>query len=391
VKIDQKEKLLIFILAVALLLVFFILFLVPSMQADREEMLREIAELEEKIEEMKGEGDVINHYKLLNMKIGAFLKSYFRSTKQEEIIIIIDDLLKTTGIEAQALSFSEGANLEQPLLQKYPCVGVTFNFKATAQNYFNFLKTVGNYHKKILIEELALTVAEDNANFSGTIKLQFMQINSGTGEQGYLTKDIPMDKGKNNPFSANSTVNIVYNTDLAKILMDQIKGGNCDFTLTAKPTDSDLPAVFLGLEKDPRAESYVCALPAKKEKAKIEKVSIRLFQEDGKYYYQYNTESERYPVQGNKEIPFACGNDRIVLHIFSDSRKDSEDKNGVALSINNETGLPFIIEVKSDDPASPRIDFKELKGNVSVYNSQGALINAGVPETASGMETNPAA
>lgn len=390
-KIDEKEKLMIFILAVSLLLVFFILFLVPSMQDEREELLREKAELEEKIEEVKGEGNVINDYKLLNMKIGAFLKSYFRSTKQEEIIIVVDDLLKTTGIEAQAISFSEGGNLEQPLLQKYPCVGVSFNFNASAENYFNFLKTVGNYYKKILVEEIAMTDAEDNDNFTGTIKLQFLQINSGTGEQGYLTNDIPVDKGKDNPFSDFSTVNIVYNTDLAKILLDQIKGGNCDFTLTAKPTDSDLPAVFLGLEKDPKAESYVCALHPKKEKAKIEKVTIRLFQEDGKYYYQYNTESERYPVQGNKEIPFACGYDRIVMHIFSDLRKDTEDKNGVALSINNETGLPFIIEVKSDDPARPRIDFKELKGNVSVYNSQGVLINSSVPETTSEMETNPAA
>jgi hypothetical protein len=384
VKIDEKEKLLIFIVAVSILLGFYLLFLVPSMQDDRKDLLREKAELEQKIAEVEGEGDVINDFKTLNMHISAFLKSYFRSTKQEEIIIIIDDLLKSTGIETKAISFSEGKIGDKPLLQKYPCVGVSFNFTATADTYFNFLKTVGNYYKKILIEEIALSAEKETGKFSGSINLQLLQINGGTGEQGYLTKDIPVDKGKDNPFSANSTVNIVYNTDLAKILMDQIKGGNCDFTLTAKPTDSDLPAVFLGLEKDPKAESYVCALPSEKEKAKIENVTIRLFQEDGKYYYQYNTASERYPVQGNKEVPFACGNDRIMMHIFSDLRKDSEDKNGVALFINNETGLPFIIEVKSDDPARPRIDFKELKGNVSVYNSQGVLINSSVPETAVG-------
>ncbi|MGI6606396.1 MAG: hypothetical protein ACOX2X_05080 [Peptococcia bacterium] len=107
-KIDEKEKLLIFIVAVSILLGFYLLFLVPSMQDDRKDLLREKAELEQKIAEVEGEGDVINDFKTLNMHISAFLKSYFRSTKQEEIIIIIDDLLKSTGIETKAISFSEG-------------------------------------------------------------------------------------------------------------------------------------------------------------------------------------------------------------------------------------------------------------------------------------------
>ena len=72
----MKGKLLIFIVAVSILLGFYLLFLVPSMQDDRKDLLRK-GRTGTKIAEVEGEGDVINDFKTLNMKISAFLKKLF--------------------------------------------------------------------------------------------------------------------------------------------------------------------------------------------------------------------------------------------------------------------------------------------------------------------------
>lgn len=378
-KIDEKEKLLIFILSVVLLVVFYVMFLVPSMLNNIDALRNENEELDKKITEVKEMGNVIRDYKVLNMKIGAFLKGYFQETNQEGIILVLDDLLKISGLDGRDISFNDQVKVDETsVLANYPCLGANITFSGPAYTVLKYMEEIGKFNKKILISDIAINSSNNNLDLlSGKINLQFLAINGGPIDVSTTKTIYPSNKGNSNPFSSSSIVNIVPGVDLAKVLLDQLKGGNSDFTLTAKAHDSELPTVVLGLENDRQAESYVYAI-----NEGVENVKIRLFKkEDGKYYYQYNTEGISYPQnEDGKEIPFVTGNTQIMLKIYSDLRKGGDDQSGITLAINNETELPLIIEVKSEDIIKPRVEYKELKGNISVYDSQGVLIHSGITE-----------
>lgn len=380
-KIDEKEKILIFILSVVLLVAFYVMFLVPSMLDNIKTLQHENQELEKKIAEVKEMGNVIKDYKVLNMKTVAFLKGYFQDLNQERIILGIDDLLKLAGLENKDIIFDNDVETgDFPVaLQKYPCLSANVNVIGSAAAILKHIEDIGKFNKKILISDVTLTTGNNSVDLlQGKLGLQFMAINGGQMDGSISTNTtFPSNKGNSNPFSSSSIVNIVPGVDLAKVLLDQLKGGNSDFTLTAKPYESDLPTVILGLENDRQAESYVYA-----DNAKVENVNIRIIKKaDGKYYFQYSTSEVSYPQkEDGKEIPFVTGNTQIMMKIYSDMRKNGEDQSGVALTINNETELPFVIEVKHEDAQKPRVQFKDLKGNISVYNAQGVLIQSSIAQ-----------
>lgn len=379
-KIDEKEKLLIFILSVVLLVFFYIMFLVPSMLSNIDSLRSESNELDKKIAEVNQMGNVIRDYKVLNMKIGAFLKGYFQDINQEKIILVLDDLLKMSSLDGSSISFNfQQAFNDVAALANYPSLSANITLDGPSFNVFKYMELVGKYNKKILISDLSLNASNNSVDqLNGQIGLQFLGINGGLISSSNSNTIYPSNKGSSNPFSTSSVVNIDPSVDLAKLLLDQLKGGNSDFTLLAKPQDSDLPTVVLGLENDRQAETYVYA-----DNAMVEDVTIRLFKKpDGGYCYQYSTTEVSYPQNDaeGSEIPFATGNTQIMLKIYSDLRKGADDGSGVSLTVDNETDLPLVIEVKSEDPNRPRVEFKDLKGNISVFNAQGVLIQSGVAE-----------
>ena len=385
-KIDEKEKLIIFILSVVAIVAFFVMFLAPSMLNNRKALQEENVNLEKRIDEVRKMNNLIMDYKVLNMKVGAFLKGYFQDLNQEKIIIVIDDLLKTAGLESMAITFNEAAaeaaaeeaaeeESKNQILKNYPYMFADIDYIGNVGGFLKYLEEVGKFNKKILVRELNMNVENNNVDaLTGKIGLQFLAIN-GTREENTALTSLPTNGGKSNPFSSHSVVEPIPNVDVAKLLLEQIKGGNSDFTLMAKPIDSSLPTVVLGLENDVKAASYVYA-----NNPEVENVGLRLFKnEEGQYFYKYHTEERSYPFnEEGKAIPFVTGNNRIVLKIYSDLRKDAYDISGVRLSLYNETDLPLVVELRTEDAERPRLEFAEREGIISIYDAQGQLINTGV-------------
>ncbi len=376
-KVDEKEKLIIFILSVVVIVALYVMFLAPSMLNNRKALQEENVNLEKRIAEVREMNNLIMDYKVLNMKVGAFLKGYFQDLNQEGIIMVIDDLLKTAGLESKEITFKEEAVEESknPILKNYPCMVASIDYIGNVGGFLKYLEGVGKFNKKIVVKELNMNVENNNLDaLTGKIGLQFLAITGARGEDT-VPASLPTNGGKSNPFSSSSVVEPVPNVDLAKLLLEQMKDGNSDFTLTAKPIDSSLPTVVLGLENDVKAASYVYA-----NNPEVENVGLRLFKnEEGQYFYKYHTEEHSYPFnEEGKEVPFATSNNQIVLKMYSDLRKDTYDISGVRLSLYNETDLPLVVELRTEDTERPRIEFAELEGTISIYDAQGQLINTGV-------------
>jgi hypothetical protein len=377
-KIEEKEKTLVFILAAAAFVVFYVMVLLPSTLDNIKALQQENNELQAKIDEVEQMGNIIKDYKLLNMKVAAFLKGYFQNLDEEAIILSLDDMVNNADIRNTGINFVSYEPLEgREELANFPCLTITADLEGSAGSFLKLLEEIGKFNKKVMIKDLVMVTADNTTDFlEGQYGLQFLSISGAEGGESITSGTVlPGNKGKDNPFSSSSPVNnFLPNVDLAKMLLDQIKGGNSDFTLTAKAYDSDFPTVVLGLENDNNAESYVYA-----NNEDVERVVIRLFQNDeGKYCFEYNTKEVRYPEMGEEaEVPFVTGNEQIKMKVYSDARQNAEDHSGAALSIYNETDLPFIIEVITDDNLNPRVEFFELQGNISVYDHQGILLQNG--------------
>jgi type IV pilus assembly protein PilO len=374
-KLSERDKLLITILAVVLIVVCYFMFLMPP-ALDKVKALRNQGEdLEKQIVEAQnviGQSDVISdQYKFLNAKILAFSENFFQKLEQERIILILDQLLAESGLQAKSISFKDPTNLSLmdfspdkiSVMQSrddLPCLEVSLAYSGSFNELLNFLGKINEHNKKILVKDVNLVNASRHSNTSslaGNIALEFYAVPSLIGgTNGALVWAEEEVGGISDPFSGGSLV------DVFKDLGGESIAEFCDFVLTVKPITADLPTVVLGIDDDISADSFVFA-----DNPGVENIELRLFMQDGEYLCTYKTTKESYPYSGpGVAIPFVNGDQKIVMNIFSNPRTSVEDESGVNLKLYNETDKPLFVRLINEDPLRPRVNFGELTSNIIV-------------------------
>lgn len=93
---------------------------------------------------------------------------------------------------------------------------------------------------------------------------------------------------------------------------------------------------------------------------KVENVKIEIFAEDEKNYATYSVgDKGMYTVE--------ITGTEVKIFVDSSDRVDSNDKNGVKVSVSNDTNLPVFFKVDGDDATSPRFVLGGKSGTVKVY------------------------
>ncbi|MDD2433358.1 MAG: hypothetical protein PHX01_06675 [Clostridia bacterium] len=374
-KFSERDKLLITIVAVVLIVVCYFMFLMPPV-LDKVKVLRNQGEdLEKQIVEAQnviGQSDAISEqYKFLNAKILAFSENFFQKIEQERIILILDQLLAESGLQAKSISFKEPQNLSLvdfspdkiAVLQSrkdLPCLEVSLAYNGSFNQLLSFLGKINEHNKKILVKDVNLVNASKQNNISsltGNIALEFYAVPSLlNGTNGALVWSEEEMIGLSDPFSGASLVGIFK--DPAEEGVDEF----CDFVLTVKPITADLPTIVLGIDDDISAESFVFA-----DNPGVEDVELRLFMHEGEYLCTYKTTKESYPYSGlGVAIPFVNGDQKIVMKIFSNPRTSVEDQRGVNFNLYNETDKPLFVYLINEDPLRPRVNFGELSSNIII-------------------------
>ena len=80
---------------------------------------------------------------------------------------------------------------------------------------------------------------------------------------------------------------------------------------------------------------------------------------------QYPRKTERTILRKSSEAEVVSPN--VTIYVKSSGRVDSNDTNGVNLSIDNQTDLSVYIKVVDDDASSPRFKLGSKTGVVKVY------------------------
>jgi type IV pilus assembly protein PilO len=345
-------------------------------------------------------------YSTLNTKISKVTDMLFPSIEQEEIIVVLDEMIKESNLQAETLEFSEvsrentavdtsktakvednsknvtneidklvsdfnGTTVKDDTSEKTNTdisnvsgaykMQVTFKFIGSYDELINFIGKVEDYDKKIIINSIYLLDSE-GSDVSGTLILDFYGIPK-LNDNYEFDWDYKAPSGIGNPFLGSSTslqVNneIITNEVENTIAEDVIKN---DFIMTANPKTSDLHTVTIEKAKDELKQSYIYA-----DNEGIELAELYFTKIGNKYFYKYRTVIETYPENFNNYIEFVPNEENIILDIFSQVRGLTSDLSGVNIKITNDTDKSVMVNVIDDDKNKPRVNILKENGDISV-------------------------
>jgi type IV pilus assembly protein PilO len=389
-RINRREKILLIVLAIAVLGYLFYNFIylsneekIASLEAELEVKNTQVDELMKSIEDSR---ELNEKFKELNFEISDMSKIYLPDLDQGKLILFIDKKIDEYNIETSNISFTNDSvitinkeqssneagyryrleelkdiyfnnivdnqggeeNQEEQLSQSNADnLQINLNFNADYYDLLDFINDLQNNQFEITLSNLALTVGENNI-IGGSMSMDFYSIPK-LHEHDYMDwvwVDY-IESGRSNPF---------YESDVQR---DQYWTTRYDFIMNVKPISSDLPTVTLGEEDDIARDSYVYA-----DSNSVESINIEVMQDGEMYYYKYRTSMESYPVNYEEEwIEFTPENDYISMQINSEPRSGADDQAGVELNIVNDTDIIFYINILNEDLINPRVEYEE-SGNV---------------------------
>lgn len=355
-------------------------------------------------------------YKILNSKIISKTDKLFPSIEQEEIIMVLDKIIKDSNLKADVLGFSEissenttedkskavattpndktTTNQLDTLVSEFNGISkndvvsekttdskaevntakattkvdgskatgaykmqVTLNFKSTYEELVKFLGQVENYEKKIITSNVNLAAGE-GSNVSGNIILEFYGIPKLIDNDDFKW-DYKVPSGKGNPFVGGSAPSVIAVNPNANA--NKTKAIIYDFLMGVSPTSSDLPTIMLGKAKDSSRNTYVYA-----DNEGEENIEIYLTQNGDKYFYKYKTTQYTYPKDFNTQQEFTPYGQDIKLKIYSHKRNSGADLSGANIKLFNKTDLTVNVDIEDDDKDKPRVKISKETENINV-------------------------
>jgi type IV pilus assembly protein PilO len=358
-------------------------------------------------------------YRTLNTKISKVTDMLFPSIEQEEIIVVLDKMIKESNLQAETLEFSEvsrentavdtsktakiedktknttneldkvvndfnGTTAKDATSEKTNTnnsnvngaykMQVTFKFNGSNDELMSFIEKVEDYDKKIIINSIYLLEAE-GSDLSGTIILDFYGVPKLNNNYEF-DWDYKAPSGIENPFAGSSTslqvsndiiTNEAENTTAKEVITNEAENTTTkeviknDFIMTANPKTSDLHTVTIEKAKDESKQSYIYA-----DNEGIELAELYFTKIENKYFYKYRTVIETYPENFNNYIEFVPNGENIILDIFSQNRGLASDLSGANIKITNDTDKSIVVNIIDDDKNRPRVKILEENGDISV-------------------------
>lgn len=397
-KVTNREAILLCVLGVLIILFSFHKFIyTPQMVkvTELKETLSQLTMQKKAIDgNIKKDSSIDDEYNSINKELSTTTGKFFNSIIQEELIIIIDKLIKESKVLMNSIEFTEielkdikligvedngtthledlgesililnklvkgkeeeqndvetkendeedpSDQLSKKLLRSITAI---IDVEGSYEDIMKFMGQIESYKKKIYIEDMAVEAQEDG-RLSAKFTLLFYSVPSLSTTESSLIK-----------WEHVKTTGVLFkqknNQGVSKELYDLV--------MMLKSYTSDMPTVVLGRANDSQRQSYVYA-----DSEGFANAFIQVKKVDDKYMVNYRAGEHVYPL-GGKDIEIVPVANELNLLVNADKRLSSKDRSGVKLTIDNNTELPFRITVKKDDKDSTRIKVIDKKDNVII-------------------------
>lgn len=419
-KINNREKIMLYILGIVLIGLGYYNF-IYSVQADKiEEKLKAESEIKEKytlaIDTINSIEDRKSHERVLKAKIEQESEPFYPTISEEKIIIELDKLLNDSGLKAGislkpvVSDIVENSKKEQNILNESSLQGIVDKYNNIVNGTEISNNTNNGTNTQNSSNEKGNNVNNSNTNSSKVNdgkeqknKVQYIMIQikfEGTyealdkflGEIGANNKKIVVNSIKASQDTLNflrGTIDLeIYsipkltdelkdylkwnfnnpygkNVPFAKGVAGEVTNVNLDtsdFIAAVKSIDSELPTIMLGKTNDSLKTTYVYA-----DSNKEENVEMILTQVGNKYYYKYKTSKVAFPANyDGLGTEFVTISKNIEINILSEPKVNSDDKSNIKLKLVNKTDKLAEVNVSNDDAGNPRVKIEGDGTNISV-------------------------
>lgn len=217
-----------------------------------------------------------------------------------------------------------------------------FSYTAGYEEFKEFLDYIENYNDRMVITSLTASYAMDMNQVNGNFTLiQYALKGEDRNPVSFLEPE--MIQGTNNIFTQ---ANGVFNEETNQ---------SAQFFLMLNQPDADDEAFIMGQMSDVAEETYLV-----NDENKLQKAAIEFEGTNGEYTAYYSVGKEKTVKEG---IPFTADG-QIGFEILSSERADDKDKVSVQVDIVNNTDTIVYLSVQNDDEENPRVTIKGKTGDI---------------------------
>lgn len=217
-----------------------------------------------------------------------------------------------------------------------------FSYTAGYEEFKEFLDYIENYNDRMVITSLTASYAMDMNQVNGNFTLiQYALKGEDRNPVSFLEPE--MLQGTNNIFTQASGV---FNEETNQ---------SAQFFLMLNQPDADDEAFIMGQMSDVAEKTYLV-----NDENKLQKAAIEFEGTNGEYTAYYSVGKEKTVKEG---IPFTADG-QIGFEILSSERADDKDKVSVQVDIVNNTDTIVYLSVQNDDEENPRVTIKGKTGDI---------------------------
>lgn len=406
-KLTQRERILLVVLAVAVILIGGY-YLVIKPQMDKIEQLKSEqttlkVQYDEFVAAMDPKHPIYKQTTIADTKVRQVCSLFFPELKQEKFILLLSEQMKTAGIDADDITFTDivsgidtadeeakdtvnvspesqvlkglqttylGKSVDKPvdaealskqkaeitqLLGNVERQSITLNYNGDFNSFLLFLETLESYSRRIVVDNVAMTNDELGSQQS-MIQLSYYAIPKlHEQDADFMEWNLMGPYGKPDPFYGDFVPNSSKNTSTS-IPSAAVKS---DFFMMLNPITSDLTTFIMSKMDDRSRQSYIYA-----DNESFEPVTFEVTSKDGKYYYTYKSSSEKYPTN-DVPVEFKPNGNSLRVQVMSSLRVGTTDLSGVKLTVVNKTDKSVVLEIYNDDVKS-RLQLAKSTGSVSI-------------------------
>ncbi len=318
------------------------------------------AELEAETEEFKKqfEEELKNYPADLNQETTVmFMKGTEADTKviNNNFSLPEDSVFYVLGEGAQSSSdiSTEGSADTAAASGEYTVITEQLNvsYEGTYENLKKYLQYVADYKFRRNISQINIAYNQDEKTCSGTVTMNLYAITGGDRDPEQV--NVSVKEGVDNIFtggngSSKNVASPLSASNGEKIVSDH------ELMIMLASADNDSTSGIVVASDEADESTYVTS----SENARQD-LTISVTTENNKNYVTYQI--------GDKSYKSEIRSSSLTVYVSSSARVDSDDKNGVNVSVRNSTNLSVYFKVAKDDNSDPRFKLGSTMGNVKVY------------------------
>ena len=379
-KLTEKDKNLLLILAVIAAFCLPLVLLVQPAMNKCEALTREISELQSRksyLDQIVAAGSTYQEEaENIAVKKEELMNRFPSDIPQEASLLFMDNIEKKLPISLYQVGFGEDVAMQMTSAPTQEAIdqveadtgdvtddsvyadttsqtavtsGLTgiststdFSYTAGYEEFKEFLDYIENYNDRMVITSLTASYAMDMNQVNGNFTLiQYALKGEDRNPVSFLEPE--MLQGTNNIFTQASGV------------FHEETNQSAQFFLMLNQPDADDEAFIMGQMSDVAEKTYLV-----NDENKLQKAAIEFEGTDGEYTAYYSVGKEKTVKEG---IPFTADG-QIGFEILSSERADDKDKVSVQVDIVNNTDTIVYLSVQNDDEENPRVTIKGKTGDI---------------------------